>query len=75
MEESLRLVKLPKNVCEALLHKSGKYATIYNFILDYEKANWEEVSRQMILNNIKLEDVYKAYTDALIWYRKLILGE
>lgn len=75
MEEALKLVRLPKHVNEALIHKSGKYAAVYEFILNYEKANWEEVSRQMILNEIELEKVYQAYTDALIWYRKLILGK
>ena len=75
MEEALKLVRLPKHVNEALLHKSGKYSPVYEFILNYEKANWEEVSRQMILNEIELDKVYQAYTDALVWYRKLILGK
>lgn len=75
MEDALKLVRLPKHVNEALIHKSGKYAPVYEFVLNYEKANWEEVSRQMILNDIELEKVYQAYTDALIWYRKLILGK
>ncbi|MBQ7775519.1 MAG: HDOD domain-containing protein [Lachnospiraceae bacterium] len=74
MEEALKLVRVPKNVSEALVNKSGKYAPIYDFILNYEKANWQEVSRQMILQNIDMNAVYKAYVDALVWYRKLILG-
>lgn len=75
MEDALQLVRLPKNVNEALVHKTGKYAPVYDFMLDYEKANWPEVSRQMILNDIGLDRLYQAYTDALIWYRKLILGK
>jgi EAL and modified HD-GYP domain-containing signal transduction protein len=75
MEEALKLVKLPKSVNEALLYKAGKYAEAYEFMLHYEKGNWQEVSRQMILRDIKLDRIYQAYTDALIWYRKLILGK
>ncbi len=75
MEEALKLVRLPKSVNEALLYKSGKYAHVYDFMLNYEKGNWQEVSRQMILNDIGLDRIYQAYTDALIWYRKLILGK
>ena len=75
MEEALKLVRLPKSVNEALLYKSGKYAQVYEFMLNYEKGNWQEVSRQLILNDISLDKIYQAYTDALIWYRKLILGK
>lgn len=75
MEEALQLVRLPKGVNEVLLKKTGKYAKVYEFMLSYEKGNWSEVSRQMILEDIGLERLYQAYTDALIWYRKLILGK
>jgi EAL and modified HD-GYP domain-containing signal transduction protein len=75
MDEALKLVRLPKSVNEALLYKSGKYAQAYEFMLNYEKGNWQEVSRQLILNDIGLDKIYQAYTDALIWYRKLILGK
>ena len=75
MSEALQLIKVSKNVSDALIHKTGKFAPIYDFILNYEKANWQEVSRQMILQNISMNDLYEAYIDALVWYRKLILGK
>lgn len=74
MSEALKLIKASKNITEALVNRTGKLASIYEFILQYEKANWEEVSRQMILQNIDMNDLYDAYIDALVWYRKLILG-
>ena len=74
MSEALKLIKASKNITEALVDRTGKLAPIYDFILQYEKANWEEVSRQMILQNIEMNDLYDAYIDALVWYRKLILG-
>lgn len=75
MSEALQIIKVSKNVSEALINKSGKFAPVYDFILNYEKAHWEEVSRQMILQNIDMNDLYDAYIDALVWYRKLILGK
>ena len=60
---------------DALLNKSGKLGPLYEFILNYEKANWEEVSRQMILLDIDMNALYKAYIDALVWYRLLTLGK
>ncbi len=75
MSEALKLVRVPKNVSEALINKSGKLAPLYDFILNYEKANWEEVSRQMILQDISMNNLYKAYIDALVWYRLLTLGK
>lgn len=75
MSEALQLIKVSKNVSDALVNRSGKLAPIYDFILHYEKAHWQEVSRQMILQNIGMNDLYDAYIDALVWYRKLTLGK
>lgn len=75
MADALKLIKVSKNVSDALIYRTGKFAPIYNFILSYEKANWQEVSRQMILQNISMNDLYEAYIDALVWYRKLTLGK
>lgn len=74
MSEALQIVRVPKNVNRALVDQSGVLAPLYDFILSYEKANWQEVSRQMILQNIGMNDLYEAYLDALVWYRKLTLG-
>lgn len=75
MSEALQLVKVSKNISEVLINKTGKFAPLYDFIIHYEKANWQEVSRQMILLNISMDTLHNAYIDALVWYRKLILGE
>jgi hypothetical protein len=42
---------------------------VYDFMLQYETANWAEVSRLMLLKNIDMNTVYEAYTSALKWYR------
>ena len=43
-------------------------------VLQYESANWQEVSRQMILEDIDMSTLYDAYIQTLVWYRKLTLG-
>ncbi len=75
MEEALKLVKVSKNIRDALLDKTGVYGPLYQFMLNYEKANWQEVSRQMILQDITMDELYDAYIQSLVWYRKLTLGK
>ena len=43
-----------------------------DFILQYESASWQEVSRQMLLKNIDMNPVYDAYIQSLQWYRDLV---
>ena len=75
MEEALKLVKVSKNISDALVSKSGVFGPVYEFIVNYEKASWQEVSRQMILLDINMNDLYDAYLQTLVWYRKLTLGK
>ncbi len=72
MEEALNMVVVPKNVKLALLKGEGEYAKVMNFIKRYEDADWTEVSRLMVLQNIDMNRVYEAYLAALRWYRDLI---
>lgn len=71
MSEALMDVHVSKDVYEALVDKTGKLSTVYEFIEQYEVANWSEISRQMLLHKIDMKDVYNAYVDALVWYRKI----
>ena len=53
------------------MNKEGKFAPVMDFILHYEEASWQEVSRQMVLLNIDINHVYEAYVGSLKWYRTL----
>lgn len=68
MEEALNLVKVSKNIRDALIEDKGEFAPVLDFIIQYEQASWQEVSRQMLLKNIDLDQVYEAYTKSLQWY-------
>lgn len=71
MEEALKMVKVSKQIEEALVHGKGKLAPVLEFVTQYEAANWQEVSRLMILKEIDMEQVYEAYIQSLKWYRDL----
>ena len=72
MKEALSLVNISKAIDEALLEKKGDLGEVLTFIEEYEKASWQEVSRLMILKDIEMNDVYRAYLDSLSWYRDLM---
>ncbi len=71
MEQALDMVKVSKDISDALIHKDGRFAPVLDFVLQYEAANWQEVSRQMVLKDIDMEKIYDAYTNSLRWYRNL----
>ncbi len=72
MEEALEMVKVAGDVKDALLYRTGKLFAVLDLMLQYENANWQEVSRQLIVADIEVEAVSKAYKDALSWYRTLM---
>lgn len=69
MEEALKVVQVSKNISDALIYKKGNFALLLDFIIQYENANWQEVSRLMIVNDIDMQKVYDAYNKSLQWYR------
>lgn len=73
MAEALDMVKVSKDIRSALVDKEGKFAPVLDFVTKYEAADWQEVSRQMLLQNIDMNRVYEAYTDSLKWYRDLFV--
>ncbi|MCM1136469.1 MAG: HDOD domain-containing protein [Clostridium sp.] len=71
MSEALKRVKVSKEIEDALVRGKGILAPVLEFISNYEKANWQEVSRLMVLDDIELDEVYDAYIRTLQWYRDL----
>lgn len=71
MTEALEMVKVSKQIQDALISGKGELAPILNFIQEYENASWQEVSRLMVLQNIDMDKVYDAYISALKWYKEL----
>jgi EAL and modified HD-GYP domain-containing signal transduction protein len=72
MEDALNLVKVSGPIREALVEDKGKYTPVLNFIKAYEAADRHEVSRLVILHEIDEDRLYKAFVDAVVWYKNLI---
>lgn len=72
MEEALSMVMVAGEVRDALLQGKGRLAPVLDFMVEYEKANWQEVSRQLLLAEVDVDTVYGAYSNALGWYRDLM---
>ena len=72
MEEALSMVRLSGKIRTALLEHTGSLAEVLHFIVKYESAEWQEVSRQLVLKNIEIPDVSHAWVSSLQWYAKLI---
>lgn len=72
MEEALEMVMVAGDIRDALTQGKGPYATLYEFIQQYERADWQEVSRQLLLADVSMENVHEAYVDALKWYKQLV---
>jgi EAL and modified HD-GYP domain-containing signal transduction protein len=72
MEDALKLVLVSDDIRTALVSHTGKFGDIYNFIVDYESANWAAVSRMLILHDLTPEIIYNAYVETLCWYRDML---
>lgn len=72
MQEALEIVKVSREIKDALINNKGTFAQVMDFVKQYEAANWQEVSRLMILQDMDMNGVYEAYTGTLGWYRDLI---
>lgn len=72
MEEALSMVRVSSKIRTALLEHTGSLAEVLHFIVKYESAEWQEVSRQLVLKNIEIPDVSHAWVSSLQWYAKLI---
>lgn len=71
MKEALEMLKVSNDIKEALICHTGDLAQVLDFIIQYENANWQEISRLMIINDITMNTVFSAYTSSLEWYRDL----
>ena len=72
MEEALSMVRVSGKIRTALLEHTGSLAEVLHFIVKYESAEWQEVSRQLVLKNIEIPDVSHAWVSSLQWYANLI---
>ena len=75
MEEALKKVQVSGPIKDALLDGKGPFAKVLDFVTEYEIAEWQEVSRLMVVHDISMQQVHDAYIDSLTWYRDMISEE
>ena len=71
MSEALKMMNVSKNISKALVDKSGPYYDILYFMECYEAADWQEISRIMLLDKMDEAKLSDAYINTLEWYRDL----
>lgn len=71
MEEALKKVNVTKEISDALVYHKGDLANIYSFVISYEAADWQEISRQLIVLNVDTNTIYQAYTETMCWYKSM----
>jgi EAL and modified HD-GYP domain-containing signal transduction protein len=74
MSDALKVIHVSDDIRQALVERTGDFAKVMDLIYTYEAAHWTEVSRLMILNNLKARDVYEAYIDATLWYSSVVFS-
>lgn len=72
MTKALSMVHIDDDISNALINQSGRFYPMYRFILSYEQSEWHSISRQLIVNDISVENVYDAYISATLWYKDLL---
>lgn len=73
MDEALKMLHVAKNINDALINGKGDLAPVIDFVRLYENAEFIEVCRRMIVDDIDMDAVYNAYLNALSWYRDLFI--
>jgi len=73
MDEALKMLHVAKNINDALISGKGDLAPVIDFVRLYENAEFIEVCRRMIVDDIDMDTVYNAYLNALSWYRDLFI--
>ncbi|MBP5160362.1 MAG: HDOD domain-containing protein [Lachnospiraceae bacterium] len=74
MEEALSLVNVGRDIQNALLRHEGELASVLDFMIAYENASFQEVSRQLLLKGIDDGWIYDAYVKSLVWYKDLFVS-
>lgn len=74
MEEALKKVNVSKEIIDALVSQKGDLAPVYHLMLCYENADWQEISRQMIMMNQSINELADIYISSLTWYKDLFFS-
>ena len=72
MKEALSDITLPSSIEEVLCHNQGHLKHIYDLMIAYEKANWDEAISLCNQMNIDEGNLYTAYLDSVKWAAEIV---
>jgi len=74
IQEAIKEISVSDKIKEALTEGGGDFYKVLSLVYAYERADWKEVSRIAILENLDTEKIYRAFFDSLVWYRNLLMN-
>lgn len=72
MAQALASLRVPPLIFDALVFNKGKFVVVLDFIKAYEIADWQEVARLSIINNVNVDHISDVYLESLVWYSDLL---
>ena len=69
------MVKVTGDISNALIKREGPLANVLELITQYEVANWQEVTRILLLADVGIAQINDCYMKSLHWYRNLMSGK
>jgi len=72
LRRAIHEVAAAKEIRDALLDNKGPINEVLSLIFAYTRADWHNSSIIMVRNSVDIEELSKAFLDALYWYRQLL---
>lgn len=74
MSEVLKEITIGEDIRKALLGKSSALCQILDLVLNYERANWNEISRAAAALGIADEVITERYLESVDWAQQVLSG-
>ncbi len=72
MSDALDGISLPKSIKESLIEHEGILMPIFNLLNAYEQGDWERAFKLVHEMNLKEEDLFESYMEAVKWARETV---
>jgi c-di-GMP-related signal transduction protein len=74
MPDVLKEIAIREDIRDALLGKTNKLRDIFEFVRNYERGCWEEISSSAARLGIHEDAISPLYVEAVEWARKMLSG-
>ena len=70
MQDALDKVHVSDDIRRVLTDHDGPLSPVFDFALAYEQGDWQYVDRELLVRNIKSDDIHNEYVNALQWFKE-----